>query len=108
MGYKIDYPYYGRTTGGLYFVITAPEYAIVLQHHGTQGFGFSAFVSRNKIIKLFRFSKEITQTQFQEAIQTQINRFFKNIPGAELFSMPVNADIKLLTKGETNASKRID
>ena len=102
MGYKIDYPYYGRTTGGLYFVITAPEYAIVLQHHGTYGFGFSAFVSRNKVLKLFRFSKEITQTQFKEEIQRQIDKFFKNIPGAEVFSIPMSADTKLITKGEIN------
>lgn len=102
MGYKISYPYYGRTTGGLYFVITAPENAIVLQHHGTYGFGFSAFVSRNKVLKLFRFSKEITQTQFKEEIQRQIDKFFKNIPGAEVFSIPMSADTKLITKGEIN------
>lgn len=84
MKYDIKYPYFGRTFGGLYFVITAPEYAIVLQHHGTQGFGFSAFISREKVLKLFKFSKEITKEDFQKAIQKQALNFFPKIPGSNM------------------------
>lgn len=97
MKYDINYPYFGRTFDGLHFVITAPEYAIVLQHHGTQGFGFSAFVSRAKVLKLFKFSREITKEDFQKVIHEQALNFFPKIPGSNIV-LNTTKEIKLIER----------
>jgi hypothetical protein len=96
MAYKINYPYYGITYDGIYFVIIQPKYMVAIEHQGTHGFGFAAYISRPKIIKFFRYSKEITQLQFQDVIKNKAGNFFNNIPKSEIVLSPVQ-NVKLLT-----------
>ena len=98
MVYKIEYPYYGITSSkDRYFVIVSEKYAVVIEHNGTHGFGFSAYVSREKILKLFRFSHQITKQEFDEEIKNKLQGFFKTIPGVEV-SISAAPQEKLRTK----------
>lgn len=106
MKYKINYPYYGITFDGLYFVITAPEYVIVQQHNGTFGFGLSAFISRGKVIKLFRFSKEISRQQFDDHAKQSMQNFINTIPGASEVLAPTG-NMKLLKGGKNDLEKML-
>lgn len=92
---KIQYPYYGKTTKGLYFVITAPKNVAVLQHNGTYGFGFSVFISRAKVLNLFKFSKEITKIEFQNKTKNEFEKFLKRISENSI-SLNAKPDLKLI------------
>lgn len=83
MVYKIKYPYYGIAKRQ-YFVILDEKNCVVLEHKGTIGFGLSSYISRKKILDMFKFSKEITAQQFQEQIKRKLFFFFKSIPGTTI------------------------
>lgn len=82
--YKIKYPYFGERIGGGVVAIINPTYAITSEHAGTYGFGFAVYVSRKKIIDLFKKSKEITKEQFQTAVNSNFNGFIMSIPGTSI------------------------
>lgn len=87
MKYKIEYPYYGITSSrDRYFVIISEKYAVVLEHRGTHGFGFSAYISRTKILDLYRFSHKITKQEFENEIKSKLQSFFATVPGVEILT----------------------
>lgn len=89
MAYKIKYPYCGKTYDGMYFVISEPNYMVTLEHQGTHGFGFAAYISRQKILKVFKHSKEITQEEFKKVIADNLINFFRSMPQNEIILKPV-------------------
>ena len=87
MKYKIKYPYYGiMSSRDRYFVIISEKYAVVLEHRGTHGFGFSAYISRTKILDLYRFSHKISKQEFEIEIKTKLQSYFLTIPGTEIIT----------------------
>lgn len=100
MAYKIEYPYYGITSSkDRFFVIVSEKYAVVLEHKGTHGFGFSSYISRDKILKLFRFSHKITKQEFENKIKASIQNFFNTIPNTEILINTIPETKLLKTKG---------
>lgn len=81
--YKIKYPFFGNMNGVLVAILNE-NYAITSEHAGTTGFGMSAFISRAKIIKLFKYSKEITKQEFQKRLNEKFSNFINSIPGAKI------------------------
>ena len=96
MAYKINYPYCGKTYDGMYFIIIEPKYMLTLEHQGTHGFGFASYISRAKILKTFRHSKEITPAQFQQVIADNMINFFRNMPKSETVLQPVQ-NVKMIS-----------
>lgn len=84
--YNIKYPYYGLTTGKLPFVIISENYVVCLEHAGTLGFGLAAYISRVKILKLFKYSKPISKEDFAKILQNDLNKFLYSLPGTEILT----------------------
>lgn len=84
--YKINYPYFGKTNdnSGTLIAIIEPDYAITTEHGGTYGFGFAVYISRKKIIELFKYSKQITKQEFQAGVNSDFLKFLKQIPGTKI------------------------
>jgi hypothetical protein len=82
--YKINYPYFGRINSGGVVAIINPNYAITSEHAGTYGFGFATYISRKKIIELFRYSKEISKQEFQQIVNLNFYNFITSIPGQRI------------------------
>lgn len=89
MQYKINYPYFGRTCDGIFFVIIQPKYVVAIEHQGTHGFGFAGYVSRTKVLSFYKKSKEITKADFEAVIRQKAYNFFKNMPDGEVIFKPI-------------------
>lgn len=82
--YKINYPYFGKSRAGGVVAIINPNYAITSEHAGTYGFGFAVYISRKKIIELFKTSNEISKQEFQETVNSDFYGFLTSIPGQRI------------------------
>lgn len=89
MRYKINYPYFGRTSDGIFFTIINPKYVVAIEHQGTYGFGFASYISRTKVLSLYKISKEITKADFEAVVRQKAYNFFKSMPDSEVVFKPI-------------------
>lgn len=104
--YNIKYPYYGLSTGKVPFVIISENNAVCLEHAGTYGFGLANYISRVKILKLFKFSKPISKEDFTKFLQRDLNKFLCSLPGTEILTAPKTLAISCNEKNEKGEIKQ--
>jgi len=93
MSYNIKYPYYCKSSEGICVILNDKE-ALSVQGGGTGTPGASValvkYISRAKVLKIFKYSKPITELEFQEGMQKRISRFLGQISGAKITQSNIN------------------
>jgi len=105
--YNITYPYYCKGNFGIYAILAPKEMLAVEGGGGTgsPGLGVSLvkYISRPKIIKIFQFSKQITESEFQLIAGKMIANFLGKIPGAKIIQQ---TEIKQINQMPDQYKKR--
>lgn len=93
-GYKINYPYYGKNSDGVFAILTPCEAVAVEHERCYSGIRLSKYISRPKIIKLHRNTSPISELEFKGLSSAMIANFMRIIPGAKITNN--SSDLKLI------------